>query len=241
MLRAHSTSPPTIPTFGQAKVFVLACIDPRFTYFLNWFLNYQSSLNNKYDLFVLAGASIGVHQGITLVNANASLDFPNSRDLSTRPVFDHWPKTFLDNLRIGIVLHGITDVWVFDHSQCGAFRAFLDIDAPAWETDLDHENSINDLYTYLQTNPAGDALLDAGGDLPVNAIDVSKLNFKGFLIDLNGQISVVKEEYPNSGALGPTINVDLNFSIEKANEYWRLVAFLLGLTIVFILFLKLKK
>jgi len=218
MISAKSPLPPQIPYTGKAKVFVLACIDPRFTSYLSWFLNYQKTLGHNYDLFVLAGASIGVNQGVS-----GAPDFPATDTLSSPPVFPTWNITFIDNLRFGIALHGITNLWVFDHVRCGAYQAFLNL-GTANETDQDHITQINNLYDYLQTNPDGsDHMPDS-----IKAIDLSTLNYKGFLMDLNGSIRMVK----NDTGTGDLVNVQLNFSVDKVNQIWKYATIALGIFVL---------
>lgn len=81
---------------GKASVFVITCIDPRYNYDVTHFLEKQKQLHKDYDLFVLAGASVGATK---------------------------WSKAFFDNLALGIKLHGIKEVWCFDHLDCGMYKA----------------------------------------------------------------------------------------------------------------------
>lgn len=83
---------------GKASVFVLTCIDPRYNYDVTHFLENQKSLHKDYDLFTLAGASVGAEK-------------------------KEWTKTFFDNLELGLKLHGIKEVWCFDHMDCGMYKA----------------------------------------------------------------------------------------------------------------------
>ena len=88
---------------GKASVFVLTCIDPRYNYDVTHFLEKQKSLHKDYDLFVLAGASVGAEK-------------------------KEWTKTFFDNLALGIQLHGIKEVWCFDHLDCGMYKAVFGLE-----------------------------------------------------------------------------------------------------------------
>lgn len=83
---------------GRANVFVLTCIDPRYITDVFEFLLKDKQLHANFDLFTLAGASAGVME-------------------------TEWDKTFLDNLGLGIQLHGIKEVWCFDHLDCGMYKA----------------------------------------------------------------------------------------------------------------------
>jgi hypothetical protein len=83
---------------GRANVFVLTCIDPRYITDVFEFLLKDKKLHANFDLFTLAGASAGVME-------------------------TEWDKAFLDNLGLGIQLHGIKEVWCFDHLDCGMYKA----------------------------------------------------------------------------------------------------------------------
>jgi hypothetical protein len=65
---------------GKASVFALTCIDPRYTFDVAYFLQNKKELHQDYDLFTLAGASVGATK-------------------------KEWTKAFFDNLELGIKLH----------------------------------------------------------------------------------------------------------------------------------------
>jgi len=88
-----------------AKVLVLSCIDPRFTDRLAHYLTHTDDVKGEYDLFALAGASLGVNQH----------EYPN------------WKSTFLDHVKLAVALHDIQEVWCFDHLDCGMYKATLGI------------------------------------------------------------------------------------------------------------------
>jgi len=55
-------------------------------------------LRGKYDQMILAGASLGVvHER-------------------------HWQRTFFDHLAFAIKEHGVSQVLILDHRDCGAYR-----------------------------------------------------------------------------------------------------------------------
>lgn len=86
-----------------AKVLVLACIDPRFTERLAHHLTHNKAVHADYDLFALAGASLGVLQH----------DYPS------------WRTAFFDHVGLAIALHDIKEIWAFDHLDCGMYKATL--------------------------------------------------------------------------------------------------------------------
>jgi len=90
------------------QAMILACIDPRFQKLVYKFAN-NNCLTGKYSQVTLAGASIG----------------------TVAPAFEGWHQTFWDNLRISIDLHGIGEVIVINHRDCGAARAAYGEEATA--------------------------------------------------------------------------------------------------------------
>ena len=132
-------------TTGTASVFVLSCIDPRFTNDLAWFLTHNKELNADYDLFTLAGASLGGLQ-------------------------DGWKDTFYKHLELAIQLHGIKEVWCFDHLDCGMYKATLGLD------------------TDDVVNPHLDMLDELKSKL---SLDFPDLKFRGYIFDQRGRLLLV--------------------------------------------------
>ena len=87
----------------NAKALVLSCIDFRLIDDMVYFLN-SIGLNNNYDDFILAGASLGYNQ----------------------TKFAHWAKTLDDHIDISLKLHKIKEIIVIDHIECGAYKTFYD-------------------------------------------------------------------------------------------------------------------
>ena len=135
---------------------VLACIDPRYTFALEQYLLNQLDAQHTYDLFALAGSSLGA----SLTGTTA----PNLRPDYT------WQEVFFEHLQIAKLLHNIQNVWVFDHLDCGAYKAIKGL-----TTDLDptiHTTELTKLKGFINTTyPA--------------------LTFKGFVMDTSGVITKV--------------------------------------------------
>ncbi len=93
---------------GKAHALMLSCMDYRLDDDVVQFMN-TLGLNGKYDHVVLAGASLGVV-------ANELSD---------------WHKTFWDELDLAVRLHGIEEVIVVDHRDCGAYKLVKGADAVA--------------------------------------------------------------------------------------------------------------
>ena len=130
---------------GKASVFALTCIDPRYTYDAAYFLHNKKELHQDYDLFTLAGASVGATK-------------------------KEWTKAFFDNLELGIKLHGIKEVWCFDHLDCGMYKATFNL-----KEDLNpkiHIDCMDKLKKLIKKKHP-------------------ELKFRSFLIDAKGHVSSV--------------------------------------------------
>jgi hypothetical protein len=167
---------------GSAKVLVLSCIDPRYTAILNWFLTNYKTLENDYDLFVLAGGSLGYNQ------ANGSefapMNSTTNVTYNTANTKEHWATVFKQHINLAKLLHGITEIWVFDHMDCGAFNYFLE--PVGTETVQLHYGSIRKFIELVET-------------------DYGTLNFKGFLID---QTATIRLTHTKTNDPATAINVD---------------------------------
>jgi hypothetical protein len=161
----------------MASILVLACIDPRFTEVLFNYLNHQAQVHSDYDLFVLAGASLGAIQGVTITGGDTPFTPPTiSNDAlapktwpvtATLPGYDalsgaSWTNAFYDHIKVALTLHNITEVWAFDHLDCGAYKSFQlgttsdDLDVAPHATNLDNLNKV------IQAKFAADGLFFKG-------------------------------------------------------------------------------
>lgn len=130
---------------GRASVFALTCIDPRYAFDVAYMLNNIKELHADYDLFTSAGASVGAQK-------------------------KEWTKAFFDNLALGIQLHGISEVWCFDHLDCGMYKATFGL-----EDDMDpkiHIVEMNKLQKLVKKKHPS-------------------LKFRKFIIQPNGDIKEV--------------------------------------------------
>ena len=131
---------------GKASAFVLTCIDPRYTFDVAFYLQHKKELHQDYDLFTLAGASVGAAK-------------------------KEWTKSFMDNLELGMKLHGITEVWCFDHLDCGMYKATFGL-----EKDLDpkiHIDCMDKLKAIIHKKHP-------------------ELKFREFMVDVKGHVHNVK-------------------------------------------------
>ena len=86
------------------------------------------------------------------------------------PLGHKWGPVFFDHLALAVQLHGVTEVWVFDHLDCGMYKSTLKL-----ETDEDpsiHLKQQQDLKKLLASKHPN-------------------LKFKGYLIAVNGGISQI--------------------------------------------------
>lgn len=93
-----------VPEIGKAAgvpLLVLSCMDSRYPHRTIQILD-SKGLRGKYDQLILAGASLGVvHKR-------------------------QWQVTFFDQLGFAIKEHGVSQVLILDHRDCGAYKKFLD-------------------------------------------------------------------------------------------------------------------
>lgn len=205
-----------------AKVLVLGCIDPRFASFLEWFLTHQKNIFGQYDLFTLAGASLGFNQS-KVGNGQPSAGTWNPGDPGTgnyenNATFLYWDEVFINHLDIAVSLHQITDVWIFDHLDCGAYKIikFNSIDLSVPDDDiLPHSNEIN---------------RTAGFILSHSTTNNYNLKVKGFVMNTYGDIYKVYDD--NQGGL--------ELTPETSSKWWILPTVIGSLVVVYLYF-KLKK
>ena len=87
---------------GTARALMLSCMDYRLVDDLVNFMELHG-LQDAYDHVVLAGAALGV----------------------VHAAFADWHATFWQHLQVARDLHGIEEVIVIDHRDCGAYRIAL--------------------------------------------------------------------------------------------------------------------
>lgn len=175
-----------IPPSSGAKVLVLGCIDPRFQAILSSFLVNYKDVEFTYDLFILAGASLGVNQSYINFNPNS---IENTRDMNNTTNYPlnqispwgvKWGPTFFQHLDIAIQLHNITEVWVFDHLDCGAYKLINFGSASATDNNIEpHRVELNKLKDKINMYRP-------------------KLGYNGYVIDMHGNVKKVSTN--NKGA-----------------------------------------
>ena len=100
-------------TAHTAKAIVITCIDFRLIDDAVIYFN-SIGLNNNYDEFILAGASLGYNQ----------------------TTFSAWTETLDNHIVLAEQLHDITGVIVLDHMQCGAYKLLYNQPSMTRQTEI---------------------------------------------------------------------------------------------------------
>lgn len=114
---------------GKAKALMLSCMDYRLTDDLVAQMN-KNGMHDEYDHIVLAGASLGV----------------------VADELSGWRPAFWDQLDLAVKLHGIEEVIVIDHRDCGAYKLIKGEEAvatPDLETAV-HTETIRSFATLVR-------------------------------------------------------------------------------------------
>jgi len=217
-----------------AKVLVLGCIDPRFASQLEWFLTHQAGIFGQYDLFVLAGASLGVNQAQSFRDEGAEGESatPSTNYNNGLAILNNWDSTFYAHMSIAMRIHEITDVWIFDHLDCGAYKLikFGDLTEPDEDIDehsVEIERLAENISGYTEVSGEEAAL----GALPIPFGD---LNIKGFVMDLSGNIFKVYDDGQRNNGGGN----DITSSPSSSNTV--LAGIFMGALLLLLLFIYFK-
>ena len=161
----------------KANALVLTCMDFRFIDDEDRFLD-KIGLNNSYDKFVLAGASLA-YSGPEKSYYNDYNKSPNTDSIVVKRAAafkrknDHpWVKALDEHIKLAIALHDIQEVIVIDHMDCGAYKALY---KELTKTDL----GPNDEYVRHTENIK----------LFIEKIKKThKLSASGYLLDINEEV-----------------------------------------------------
>src|SRR5258708_17548565 len=91
---------PRLSKAANVPLLMLTCMDSRYPHRIIQIMD-SKGLRGKYDQLILAGASLGV---------------VHKRE---------WRTTFLDQLGFAIKEHGVKEVMILDHRDCGAYKKLL--------------------------------------------------------------------------------------------------------------------
>jgi carbonic anhydrase len=146
---------------ARDRVMLLSCMDLRLLDNIVSFMNYEN-LTNRYDQFILAGASLGIE------------------------IDPSWEKAFFSHLELAIKLHNITDVYILEHRNCGAYHQHLGKKGIFGDKDKDQdrEHKLHRKYA--------DQLADHIGQR-VKKKKLPKLGVYSFLMDLRGNVEKLSD------------------------------------------------
>jgi hypothetical protein len=178
------------PDSNTAKVLILGCIDPRFISTLTSFLVDFKDVQFIYDLFILAGSSLGANQSYTTSfptlrtnTQHGTAPYPNNLIPSLGIT---WGPSFFDHLSIARLLHKITEVWIFDHLDCGAYKRIKYGNENASDNNAQsHTDEIIRLAGYIDTYTS---------TMDYLANNPTTLSKKGFVMDTSGIITNVYDD-----------------------------------------------
>jgi len=91
---------PRVSKAANIPLLMLTCMDSRYPHRIIQTMD-SKGLRGKYDQLILAGASLGI---------------VHKRE---------WRTTFLDQLGFAIKEHGVKEVLILDHRDCGAYKKLL--------------------------------------------------------------------------------------------------------------------
>jgi carbonic anhydrase len=91
---------PRLSKAANVPLLMLTCMDSRYPQRIIQTMD-SRGLRGKYDQLILAGASLGI---------------VHKRE---------WQTTFLDQLGFAIKEHGVKEVMILDHRDCGAYKKLL--------------------------------------------------------------------------------------------------------------------
>ncbi|WP_336516463.1 hypothetical protein [Pollutibacter soli] len=151
----------------KGNVLVISCIDLRLTDNLLDFLHFDN-LINRYDHLALAGASLcGTYE------KNKSKFNPDA--IKSFPSIPQWEKMIEDHVKVAKVLHKVSDIYIVEHEDCGAYKNFLaDGNPKNREKEIDlHRKFADDLKKHIRS------------------VHHHELHIHKFILDLRGNVSML--------------------------------------------------
>jgi carbonic anhydrase len=161
----------------KANALVLTCMDFRFIDDEDRFLD-QIGLNNSYDQFVLAGASLA-YSGPTKSyykhyepTETESIVVKRASAFKTNNDEHPWVKALDEHIKLAIALHKIQEVIVIDHMDCGAYKAlYKELDKNDLEPNEEYVRHVENIKLFIKkikkthTLPASGYLLDINEEI----------------------------------------------------------------------------
>ncbi|GAB3027819.1 hypothetical protein [Spirosoma pulveris] len=120
------------------NVLLISCMDLRLLDNIIHFMEHEN-LINRYDQYIMAGASIGA------LTASATED----DELKNIEAYKGWETGLLQHIDLAIQLHNIKDIYILEHRNCGAYKAFLKDNLGDYE-EHGYDKEYNDHKKYAQ-------------------------------------------------------------------------------------------
>lgn len=166
-IQSRTTRSNYVPPRGT--VLLLSCMDPRLLDDVVAFMN-RDNLTNRYDHVILAGAALGTLQD----------EFP------------HWRDTFFEHLKLAVALHNITDIYIVEHRNCGAYNYFRQLDYGNSPAEQDREQHDHTRHAFELADRIADW---SKGEQRAGGVPL-QLNVHCFLMDLRGDVIRLEPEVP---------------------------------------------
>lgn len=147
----------------KKNILVLSCMDLRLTDNVVNFLHFDN-LTNRFDHFILAGTSL-----------LCSKKYKDHLQPGVEKKYGHWSETLDNHIELAIKLHGIGDIYIIEHQDCGAYINLLN----PKKVDLSTLNSEKNWHKKISTDLAND----------INK--KHKLHVHCFYIDLRGNVELL--------------------------------------------------
>lgn len=120
------------------NVLLISCMDLRLLDNIIHFMEHEN-LINRYDQYIMAGASIGA------LTASVTED----DELKNIEAYKGWETGLLQHIDLAIQLHNIKDIYILEHRNCGAYKAFLKNNLGDYE-EHGYDKEYNDHKKYAQ-------------------------------------------------------------------------------------------
>jgi len=164
------------------NVLLISCMDLRLLENITHFMEHEN-LVNRYDQYIMAGASIGALMGTS----------PAEDDLMCKEDYKGWETGLLQHVDLAIKLHNIKDIYILEHRNCGAYKAFLKDGQGDYET-LGYTKEFDDhkkyaqrlsdrLQDYLAERDAAQTVSTSNSEVPIN--------IHGFIMDIRGNVELL--------------------------------------------------
>lgn len=182
---------PTGYRLPRKNVLLISCMDLRLIDEIVAFMGHDN-LTNRYDQFILAGSSLGA----CFESLEADYDVAVTDEFGN---FMDWHASLFHHIKLAIRLHEVQDVYILEHRQCGAYKAFLK--EKVFSDDQDEKNGHHKFAVQLSN------------DIKTNEDEeLRNLHVHCFLMDLRGNVELLHST-PNEDEL---IGLNLSAMPDKA-------------------------